>query len=59
MLRHEYGRPVIFISLLTYIAPVLRKIPVLPPSVGGRQGKVSKEIRYWPAKLVAYIELVY
>ena len=39
MLRHANGRPVIFISLLTYIAPVLRKIPVLPPDVGGRQGK--------------------
>ena len=31
MLRHAYGKPVIFISLLTYIAPVLPKIPILPP----------------------------
>ena len=39
MLRHAYGRPVIFFSLMTYIAPVLPKIPVLPPDVGGMQGK--------------------
>ena len=39
MLRHAYGRPVIIIFLQTYIAPVLRKIPVLLPDVGGRQGK--------------------
>ena len=39
MLRHAYGRPVIFISLQTYVAPVLHKIPVLPPEEGGRQEK--------------------
>ena len=39
MLHQAYGRPVIFISLQTYVAPVLRKIPVLRPDLGGSQGK--------------------
>ena len=39
MLHQAYGRPVIFISLQTYVAPVLHKIPVLPPDEGGRQEK--------------------
>ena len=39
MFPHAYGEPVIVISLLTYVAPLLRKIPVLLPDVGGRQGK--------------------
>ena len=45
MLCHAYDKPVIFISSLSSVAlvllkiPVLRKIPVLPPDVGKRQGK--------------------
>ena len=45
MLRHAYGRPVIFIFLQTYVAPVLQKIPGLPPDEGGRQGKGILAIR--------------
>ena len=53
MLRHAYGGPVIFISLLTYVAPILRKITVLLPDVGGRQGKDilhNKEAKYQSVK---------
>ena len=36
MLCHAYGRPIIVISLLTYVAPALPKILVLPPDIGGK-----------------------
>ena len=41
MLCHAFGGPVIFISLLTYVAPVLFKIPVFPPDVCMKLAKNS------------------
>ena len=42
------GQYLILISLLTYVAPVLRKIPFpcLPPTLGGKTGILSVKKKY-------------